>query len=725
MKEVPNANSGQCSKALPGIQSGGICVRETPCGGAGQRACCLGERTAGACDAGLRETNSPNAGQCSNSLPGIQSSSVCVAEGPPCGAKGQRACTIVEQAERGVAVCKPGLIEAGGCNGDCFNSSGTCIDPKERISEPTTNSRDHGAAGSMRGFADTHVHMFSHLAFGGASVVGKPFDPGGINVALRPDFATDDDVVSFKGTLMPRGACPEYLSDCGKWVLHGDHHMIDDPFGGANGDSPASNFGAPAFVSWPHWSSATHQQVYHKWLERSWRGGMRLMVMLAVNNELFCKSSKRQASADCNDAMSAIDAQIAAAKEFEAINARQPGGGWFRIVETSEEAESVIREGKLAVVLGIEVDSLFNCKVGNGCTKESVDADLDRYFELGVRHIYPTHNFDNEFGGASVWMDMLNVGNRVVTKEWFDVEPCENSDFVPTKRGVLELRWLFEIVAAWASHLISGPGNNPDDFEYPDYADRPSCNTKGLSPLGVHLIEGMMNRGMLIDIDHMSSHSIDDALTMAEKRPGYPLFAGHVLFGDLHKDAGGRNERMRTREQLERMRELGSLISVMTQNDMMSETTYQRPNGKSYVNSCVRSSRSFAQSYLYGIDVMEGPVAFGSDFNGVASHVGPRFGDDACFRKSWGEQWINEKAEDRKLKYPFALSGFGTFDRQVTGQRTFDFNTDGLAHVGLLPDLIADMRVVGVNDQELEPLMNSAEAYVIAWRKAESLSGKP
>jgi hypothetical protein len=55
----------------------------------------------------------------------------------------------------------------------------------------------------------------------------------------------------------------------------------------------------------------------------------------------------------------------------------------------------------------------------------------------------------------------------------------------------------------------------------------------------------------------------------------------------------------------------------------------------------------------------------------------------------------------------------------VTGQRTFDFNTDGLAHIGLMPDLIADLALLNTN---LDPLMRSAAGYVTAWRKAVAAS---
>ena len=105
-------------------------------------------------------------------------------------------------------------------------------------------------------------------------------------------------------------------------------------------------------------------------------------------------------------------------------------------------------------------------------------------------------------------------------------------------------------------------------------------------------------------------------------------------------------------------------------------------------------------------------IPFGSDFNGMAQHVGPRYGDDACGGDA--RQREAEKTKPR-LVYPFTIPGFGTFGKQVTGQRTFDFNTDGLAHIGLFPDLIADLMMQGAS---VESLMHSAATYVDAWKRA-------
>ena len=54
---------------------------------------------------------------------------------------------------------------------------------------------------------------------------------------------------------------------------------------------------------------------------------------------------------------------------------------------------------------------------------------------------------------------------------------------------------------------------------------------------------------------------------------------------------------------------------------------------------------------------MQGPVALGSDWNGVAGHVGPRFGFDACGRNS-NERGKQERAGN-KLGYPFSLPASG------------------------------------------------------------------
>ena len=114
----------------------------------------------------------------------------------------------------------------------------------------------------MSGWADVHVHMFSHLGFGGAFITGAAFDKNkGARGALGPDWGTDLDVVESSGAQRPI-TCPTLIPDCGKHLLHGDHlGYLDDLIGHGAGDMTFSAFGAPTFNAWPTWQSRTHQQT--------------------------------------------------------------------------------------------------------------------------------------------------------------------------------------------------------------------------------------------------------------------------------------------------------------------------------------------------------------------------------------------------------------------------------------------------------------------------------
>ena len=55
----------------------------------------------------------------------------------------------------------------------------------------------------------------------------------------------------------------------------------------------------------------------------------------------------------------------------------------------------------------------------------------------------------------------------------------------------------------------------------------------------------------------------------------------------------------------------------------------------------------------------------------------------------------------------------------VAGERVFDLNVDGLAHYGLLPDLLQDMRNIGTPEADVQSLLYSAEDYLQMWERAE------
>ena len=100
---------------------------------------------------------------------------------------------------------------------------------------------------------------------------------------------------------------------------------------------------------------------------------------------------------------------------------------------------------------------------------------------------------------------------------------------------------------------------------------------------------------------------------------------------------------------------------------------------------------------------------FGFDLNGFSSYPRPRFGENSrCSTPQTDE-----------LTYPFtSYAGDITLQAPRVADRALDFNTEGMVHLGLVAELIEDVRRDGVSDQDLEPLFKSAEGYLRVWEKS-------
>ena len=741
------------------ISSSGHCIKPSHCGGDGERACCVGTFEFAnttdinkQCDTG----KVPIFGcigdcQCggATAAEGVDSLQTCITP-TPCGGENQRACCLLDA----ITPCNSGLTAIDGCTGDCFcrdgTSSSTCVKldngKLKSISQPDTGRAappTEARACSLAGYADIHVHMFADVAHGGGVLSGASYDPANddVNVALRPDYGTHRNLVSNTGGTVATPSCPSYISDCGEKLFHGDHTLFDDPVGIGTGDDTKSNLGAPNFTGWPTWHTTTHQQVYYKWLERAYQGGLRLISMLAVTNEALCLGNKHVAGTVCSDSMAAIDEQLADAVAFETFldtKTGGPGKGWFRIVRTPAEARQAIADGKLAVVLGIEVDNLFNCHWSNrndttgDCSTDGIRAKVKAYYDRGVRHVFPIHNFNNAFGGPATWQDAIDVGNRASEGHWWSL--MSPTDPTPGIVDCSAAGYSFKLSCFMESliQLLGFPASVvPLTDPIPCFNTAgATCNPIGLTARGKDLVNAFMDNGMIIDVDHMSIQSLEDTLAIATTRH-YPIVASHVQFFDLN-ESSQRHERMRTRTQLERIRDGGGMIAAMLKDDAQDglggkgkkvNVAYTTsPSGTIIADDCRHSTKTFAQMYQYAVDVMGGPVALGSDFNGIAGHIGPRFGPDACGSK-FGE-WIPEYRRGNRLGYPFDFAdlgepGFGRFGKQVTGGKTFDFNVDGLAHIGLEPDMVADLAEVGLPQEYLSDLFGSAEEFIRVWERSD------
>src|SRR5262245_52809392 len=398
------------------------------------------------------------------------------------------------------------------------------------------------------GMADLHNHMFSNLGFGGSLFWGRPWAPGGISEALP--------------------ACDE---------AHGPFGAFDSIGDLASGVLFHGTHGYPDFDGWPNWRTLNHQGMYIDWIERAFLGGVKLMVMHAVNNELLCK--KEPGGLSCND-------MEVAARQLEAANQVAMNVDWFKIAHTPAEARQIINSGRMAVVLGIEVDSLFDCKIGQDCTLAHIQERLRNFYQQGVRHIFPIHLFDNQFGGTALFSTLLDSGNKQLTGNFFATEECAATLGVPNGQHGFQLQ---PVGGGWLDPLL-------DFFGFPQppaTGNRADCNARGLTPLGASLVKRVMSRGMILDVDHMSGNMTDNVLSIAESL-GYPVVSSHTAIVGI-EFGKKRAEASKTDAQLARIHNLHGLVAPILQPATTSEVGSHGP----VPDDCSHSSQQWAQAYFY------------------------------------------------------------------------------------------------------------------------------
>ena len=76
-----------------------------------------------------------------------------------------------------------------------------------------------------------------------------------------------------------------------------------------------------------------------------------------------------------------------------------------------------------------------------------------------------------------------------------------------------------------------------------------------------------------------------------------------------------------------------------------------------------------------------------------------------------------------EVAYPFySYDGTVTFTQPKTGNRVFDYNTEGVANYALYAEWIENLRYVDERSEAniMDLFMNSAEAYLQMWERADN-----
>jgi hypothetical protein len=430
-----------------------------------------------------------------------------------------------------------------------------------------------------------------------------------------------------------------------------------------NPAQPHDTRGYPQMTAWGP-GNLTYEGTYWRWIQRAWLGGLRLMVMSVNENRVLCQLQTNRRT-NCNE-MDTVRQGFADMRELQRYidaQAGGPGKGFLQIVTDPFEARRVINAGKMAVVLEIEVSEPFNC-IGwehPSCDRAQVDRQLDEMYRLGVRSSLLLNKFDNPLTG--VRFDggpvgvVINAGNRQSAGSFWNARTCTS----PLTDNTIETG--SAQASALADTALSTLG--VQNGTLPVYPPPPHCNTRGLTTLGKHVVRRMMDLGMIVNPDHMSQAGVDDTLTILESRHYSGVISPHGWM-----DPGN----------WPRLWKLGG----------MAFPGHSAAAG--YVKDWLKY-RPKSTPYAFG-------WGYGADLGGL-SHQPDAGG---------------------KISYPFkSYDGAVTFTRQKTGDRTFDYNADGVDHYGLYADWFEDLHRQG-GDQLADDLWNGAEAYIEMWERASGIA---
>jgi microsomal dipeptidase-like Zn-dependent dipeptidase len=445
----------------------------------------------------------------------------------------------------------------------------------------------------------------------------------------------------------------------------------------ANNPGPDAS-GYPDFPSWPEWDDITHQAMWIDWIKRAHDAGLSVMVALAVNNETLADAVAGPGDGPDDD-MTSADLQVAEMKKLVARHS-----DWMEIAYSSSDVRRIVYNKRLAVVLGLEVDNLGDFNRKTDLSHDDIVGEIARLKAEGVRYLFPIHLIDNSFGTTAAYDDIFNLSNLREAGHFWNLVCASPGDDVTYSYAMgnpltqtVDLDAPSTLVAEMAGLMVAKLGMLSDTFDPPTV---PSCpgggmvnrgvEYPGLTPNGTFAIEEMMRQGMLIDVDHMSQASVDDALGVAT-REHYPVNSGH----NAVRTAGG-NERALTSAEYAVIGKLHGMagLGVSRTNDVEWLGRYE----------------AIAQA-------MGGPpgaIGFGTDASGLSTLMRP--------------------PDVHRVDYT------SDFPRSALGTASWDYNDAGVAHYGMLADFMRAVPTLDGGVPVVPALMQGAQYFADTWQLAEA-----
>ena len=387
------------------------------------------------------------------------------------------------------------------------------------------------------GFADLHAHPAIEVAFDGRLVWGTALDDVPVDASELPAIVacpveTHDRIASSPIDRAVGGKIFPKLS-----ALCGFAH------------APVGSVDLRPVNAWPNGRDVIHQQMNVASIRRAYEGGLRLMFASTTDDQAIAALFRGPNMVDGFVPDSEADYRSARA-QLELIRRMvDRNGSWMAVARSPSEARDIIKSGRLALVLSLEMD---------GLSQDDVDALVRDY---GVQHVIPIHVIDNDVGGTAANGDLFNAASAAASQLYRpDQKPMRYMDVAPTAAYERTMGWpvhigtlspapvyadLTPIPYSSYSELCyeplgacGGTAATPESFIGLGQENaRGLCRTleeclAGQRP-GKDRIAHLMSEHLFVDVSHMSRRSVVDTLDVAK---GYPLMASH---GDVvHLCAG-------------------------------------------------------------------------------------------------------------------------------------------------------------------------------------------
>lgn len=466
---------------------------------------------------------------------------------------------------------------------------------------------------------------------------------------------------------------------------------------------------------------------------------MRIMVAFAVENEAMCEqlyyANKGLGgpggdgyACSKGDSFASLKRQLDNLKDWAAENS-----SWMEIAYNAADARRIVDADKLAIILGVEAEYAFGAE---NQTFDPVDR-LNTYYDEGVRTFYLAHKINSRLAGADIYFPNDSDPGKAIrvtqalsgcfyyddNVTHFPLEGrlgnklCDNNcganafkggkvaDACAYKLSDISEANMVDYVLTRGKEQFNGfklypwtPGFGPGGSKMVNGIER---NNLSLSNDGERVVRAAMLKGMIVNIDHVSSVARDRMNELATTVfDNYPLNALHNKPNDMLADTKGfrKHEYDLETNELNYIKNTGGFFGFR----MGPTDSVEYPDsGISAGTDCKNTSTESAKMLAWLLD-KELHVGYALDYGTTTQGVHSR---------TFAECGLSSSRPDRIHQY---------WPELTTG---VSYVTEGVSHVGMMKQWHSELESIGLKQQYIDQLKNDGvDAFLQMWEKSESVS---